>query len=140
MILPEQFIKTNSEDEHEFALTQWAAMNETRYPCLKWLHHIPNSGVYGDTKRGRQIRGSKMKALGVKSGVSDRCLPQPIGKYHGLYIEMKRPKTETQKSGVLSNSQKCFIDFVRNNNYYAAVCYSWEEARDCIIAYLEGKF
>lgn len=96
--------------------------------------------MYGNTKRDREIRGARMRGLGTKPGVSDRCLPQPVGKYHGLYIEMKRPKTTKQKAGVLSEEQKDFLGFVWNNGYYVAVCYTWEEARNCIINYLEGKF
>jgi hypothetical protein len=80
-----------------------------------------------------------MKAMGMKPGVFDMFLPQPCGTWHGLYIEMKRPRTDKQKAGTLSTEQKEFGDFVWYNGYYCVLCYGWLEATTIIESYLKGE-
>ncbi len=108
-------------------------------PELKWIHHIPNGGSRGNDVRSQQIRGARLKAEGVRSGVSDICLPVKRGNCSGLYIEMKKPslkpKRPTSKGGC-SDEQIEFGAFVQSQGFGFVVCYTWLEARDVIIAYL----
>ena len=110
-------------------------------PELKWIHHIPNGGSRGNDVRSQQIRGARLKAEGVRSGVSDICLPVKRGNCSGLYIEMKKPdlkpKRATSKGGC-SDEQIEFGAFVQAQGFGFVVCYTWIEARDVIIAYLNS--
>ena len=110
-------------------------------PELKWIHHIPNGGSRGNDVRSQQIRGARLKAEGVRSGVSDICLPVKRGNCSGLYIEMKKPslkpKRPTSKGGC-SDEQIEFGAFVQLQGFGFVVCYTWLEARDVIIAYLNS--
>lgn len=110
-------------------------------PELKWIHHIPNGGSRGNDVRSQQIRGARLKAEGVRSGVSDICLPVKRGNCSGLYIEMKKPslkpKRPTSKGGC-SDEQIEFGAFVQSQGFGFVVCYTWLEARDVIIAYLNS--
>ena len=99
-------------------------------PMLKWMHAIANGGSRGDTDLSRKIEGGKMKAEGVKKGVSDICLPFCNGKFSGLYIEMKKEK------GVVSAEQKEFGEFVKSQHFCFEVCYSWFEAVAVLKQYL----
>lgn len=136
---PETLAKSGSESAHQTALFAWCALNVGKYPALKWFHAIPNGGSRGDDAKSRAIRGGKLKAEGVKSGIADTFLPAAHGGWNGLYIEMKKPaekpKREGSKGG-LSDDQIQFATFARNNGYGWCVCYSWEEAKDVLIAYL----
>ena len=98
--------------------------NEQKYPELKWLHHIPNGG-----SRNR-AEAVKLKQMGVKSGVSDLCLPYPKGIYCGLYIEMKYDKGRHQPS------QKEFLTDMAAAGHYVATCYTAEEAIKVIEEYI----
>ena len=69
-----------SEDTEQINVISWASWQMQKYPELKWLHHIPNGG---SRNRAEAI---KLKQMGVKSVVSDLCLPYPKGIYCGLYI------------------------------------------------------
>lgn len=102
--------------------------------ALRWLHAIPNGGSRGDSQRSRAIQGSKLKAEGVKSGVPDVFLPYPIGKYSGLYIELKKPNLAP--SGGLSKEQAEFGKFAKSVGYHWHCCYSWREAAKVLQAYL----
>lgn len=136
-VTPEQLAASGSEDGHQAALFCWAAVNTTQYPQLKWLFAIPNGG-------SRHIaEATKMVATGLRSGVPDIMLPYVSttsdSVYHGCFIEMKTEKRRKQKNGGLEDEQDEWIAALRKAGYYCKVCYSWIEARDTLIAYLEGR-
>jgi hypothetical protein len=129
---PETLAKSGSESAHQTALFAWAALNVGKYPALKFMHAIPNGGE-------RNVRvAAKMKAEGVRAGVLDIFLPVPKAGKHGFYIEMKRSDRRNHKNGGLSDEQLEFAKFAYEAGYWVTVCYTWEEARDKIVAYLEG--
>lgn len=126
LITPEQ-IAGNSESSQQKALFVWANLSVGRYPQLKHMFHVPNGGL-------RDMRtAANLKAEGVKAGVLDVALLWPCGKYFGCWIEMKwgknRPTVE----------QLEFMAVHRSWGYYCKVCYDWIEARDALVAYMEGK-
>lgn len=138
-ITPEQLASSGSEDGHQAALFCWAAENVGKYPALKWLHAIPNGGQ-------RHIaEATKLVATGTRSGVLDTFLPacrlmfSGQFMYHGLYIEMKKPEHRNKRDGGCSKEQLEFIAYASGAGYYCKVCYTWQEARDCLINYLEGR-
>jgi len=140
IITPEQ-LAGDSESSQQKALFAWAALNCGQYPALAYMFAIPNGGL-------RDIRtASTLKAEGVRSGVCDIFLPWPLYhdpnawsecKYHGCFIEMKLEKYRNRKNGGCSDEQIDFIEWAASAGYYCKVCYSWVEARDTLIKYLEG--
>ena len=132
---PAQIAK-DSESSHQIALFAMCALNMKRYPELKWLHAIPNGGLRD------KITAGKLKAEGVKSGVSDISMPVKRSIYSGLYIEMKKPSMkavkETSKGGA-SDDQIEFAQFVIKQGFFFKFCYSWEEAWYWIETYLNMK-
>jgi len=127
---PEDLAKSSTESGHQRAVFAWAALHLSRWPELRWLHHIPNGGSRGDTQRARMIRGAQLKAEGVKTGVSDLCLPVKRGEYSGLYIEMKKP------GGKETSEQKEFGAFVQSQGFGYVCCDHWEKAVQVIQEYL----
>jgi hypothetical protein len=155
---PEQLAKSGTEHGHQAAFFCWCAMatlygfesanNPLFYtlqvedkkvaakglkpvPELKWFHAIPNGGAYGNDKKTRQIRGARMKAEGVKRGVSDTCLPVKRSHWSGLYIEFKKP------GGRASKEQIEFGDFVKSQGFGFAIVDNWRLAADMVQKYLE---
>jgi len=120
----EYLASTVTEHGEQVALMEWVALQEGRYPVLKWLHAIPNGGL-----RGFKV-AQALKAEGVKPGVSDLCLPFPAGTYHGMYLEMKKP------GGKLSKEQKEFLEFVKDAGFYTGVAYGYDEAVQHIEYYM----
>lgn len=130
LIQPHDIAK-DSEHSHQTALFAWAALSVGKYPQLKWMFAIPNGGL-------RDIRtATNLKAEGVKAGVPDVFLPCAGGGkdawHSGLFIEMKVGKNKPSKD------QEEYISYLKEAGYYCVVCYTWNVARDAIIAYLEGK-
>ena len=117
-----------SEEEEQITLFNWARMQEHKHPELKWMHAIPNGGQRSKPEAAR------MKAGGVKPGVSDIFLPAARGKYHGLYIELKK-----LRGGRARDEQIDFIADMLKEGYYAAVKRGWQEASKLILDYLEGR-
>lgn len=104
---------------------------------LEWLHSIPNGGLRD------KITAGKLKAEGVKKGVPDIHLPYSVGKWHGLYIEMKKPslkpKTDKAKKGGLSDNQIKFKSYCERVDIGFVVCYSWIEAIEVLKQYINHK-
>lgn len=121
---PEEVAKSGTEHAHQSALFCWLATQIGQYPEVKWIYAIPNGGLRG------AIAGNRLKAEGVKSGISDICLPFARQGYHGFYLEMKKPK------GKESPEQKAFGAFLASQGYLYTMCDDWEKARDAITWYL----
>lgn len=136
-ITPEM-LAGDSESSQQKALFAWAALSVGKYPGLAFMFAIPNGGL-------RDVRtAATLKAEGVRSGVCDIFLPVPYYDYdevrhHGCFIEMKLEKYRNHKNGGCSEEQIDFINFVASEGYYCKVCYGWEEAKETLISYLEGK-
>lgn len=135
MITPESLAKSGTEDGHQAALFCWCALNP-QYPELRWLFAIPNGA-----KRDK-ITANRLKATGVKRGVLDTFLPVRRGQFSGLWIELKKielkPKRATSKGGV-SDEQDEWKTHLLSQGFGVYVAYGWEDARDCLINYLEWK-
>lgn len=114
-----------SEDTEQVLVMQWAALNERRYPELKWLFHVPNGG-----SRNR-AEAVKLKQMGVKAGVSDLHLPAGKGMYGGLCIEMK------YADGTIQKNQKEFLKDMAAAGKYACVCYGADEVIQVLEDYLK---
>ena len=114
------------EPEHieAVSLMRWVRLSICKYPDLDMLWHVPNGG-----QRNKATAG-KMKAEGVKAGVSDYALDVARGGYHGLRIELK------PKGGRPSPAQKDYIRDVTAQGYRAEVAVGWEAAKDILIDYL----
>ena len=118
------------EDDHQVALFEWAAY----IPTVKdLLFHIPNGG-----KRDAK-EGARLKRQGVKAGVSDNFLPYPVGRYSGLWIELKPPIVKGERKPTTSPNQQDWIDLMNQAGYSAAVCYGWSDARYLILKYMAGE-
>ena len=115
-----------TEHQEQCALFEWAALNETKYPELRWMFAVPNGG-----KRHISV-AVKMKAEGVKRGVPDILCVFPSGcrSYIGLAIEMKSGKNKT------TPEQNEWLSALENYGWAAVVCHSWQEAAEVIVNYL----
>lgn len=154
-MLPSQLAKSGTESGTQRAVMAWAAIAHIHgfqiafdwaesgcsiakgvlskpVPALKWLHHIPNGGGRGNDARTAAIRGSNLKAEGVRPGVFDLCLPAACRGYHGLYIELKKPG----KINDTSKEQKEFQIYLIGANYAAIVCDNWLNACGNIAYYM----
>lgn len=116
------------EHDHQVALFNWAKLAEGRYPDLALLFAIPNGG-----KRDVRV-AMRMKAEGVRAGVPDLMLSVARNGYHGLFVEMKI------KPNRISQEQNAWLAALSEQGYATSVCWSWDEAREVIEAYLGGVF
>lgn len=116
-----------SEHDEQVTVFQVLEMNERKYPFLKWIYAVPNGGHRHPAVAGR------LKAEGVKAGVSDVCIPIPVKGKHGAFLEMKFGKNK------LTHEQLAFSVFVKGRDYYFETCWSADEALTAIEFYLDIK-
>lgn len=107
-----------SERQHQQDVMKWSRQPSIhdRWPELSLLHHIKNETTGG----AAQVAADK--AMGVKKGVPDLCLPVARNGYHGLYIEMKTP------SGRASEAQRWWVTELTHQGYRATVCHGYDAA------------
>lgn len=123
-----------SEDNEQKSIINWAKWQPWGDGKLNdYLHHSPNGGARNPRE------GAKFKQMGTLAGFPDLFLFIPQGGYHGLFIELKRPKTAKQKAGEVNTNQQAMINRLNAQGYKAVVCYGANEAIDEIKAYLGLK-
>jgi hypothetical protein len=123
---PADYAAKGTEHAHQVALFMHLASLLPKYPEARWIYAIPNGG------ERNPIVASRLKAEGVRSGVSDICLPFGRRGYNGFYIEMKKPK------GKETPQQIEFGAFLASQNYLYTMCDHWEKGRDAVEWYLQG--
>jgi hypothetical protein len=74
-----------------------------------------------------------MVATGYVKGFPDLFVCEPRGKYHGLFIELKRP------GGKVSPEQIDWIKDLNRRGYYAIVCKGFDSARNTLDLYLSEQ-
>lgn len=126
---PEQLAGT-TEHSQQAAFFCWAQKNLEKFPELKFMFAIPNGG------ERNKVTATRLKAEGVKRGVPDVFLPVQRKGCGGLWIEFKRPGTETQKEGRLSPEQQAFKNFAHSEKYGHFVAYNYLQAVECVVSYL----
>lgn len=124
----------NLEHIQQVNLFKWATLNLFKYPQLELMYAIPNGGQRSITT------AVKLKAEGVKAGMPDICLPiqksfinsnGDLRFWNALYIELKvKPNKPTD----VQVKKMKLLEMYENK---CVVCYSWQEAADEIVKYLQ---
>lgn len=91
--------------------------------------HIASEGVASLHRR------SLLKQAGLQPGIADYILAMPKGKYHGMFLELKRVK---KSSSSISKEQSDFLLAVEKQGYFACVCYGWKAAIEAIDEYMKS--
>jgi hypothetical protein len=116
------------EHAEQVNLMQWWSLQCRRFGIHEQLlFAIPNGG------QRNIITAKRMKDEGVRSGIPDLFLAVPRGNFHGLFIEMKKPR-----GGVVSENQKACMEMLSANGYCVTVCHGFIEAKTAITAYLDS--
>lgn len=148
-ITPEEYAKAGTEHAEQVAVFIWANDVREQYPDLDSLFAVPNGGLRNKATAGR------LKAEGVKEGVSDLFLPvirydripsSPGGPpmqyvpFHGLFIEMKKARSAKVRNDDpqfgATPEQRKFIALMKSRGYAATVCHGWIEASEVLLSYL----
>lgn len=93
------------------------------------IFSIPNGG--SNMNKPTQAR---LKREGRTAGIPDLFLPAASGRYHGMFIELKRTK-----GGKVTPEQVVWINRLREAGYCALVCLGYEAAIKAMEHYLAGK-
>jgi len=72
--------------------------------------------------------------MGYSSGTPDIWIYEPVGTYHGLVIELKKPS-----GGTISKEQKAWIEELNRRGYYACCCNGAGNAFEVVTKYIGGK-
>jgi hypothetical protein len=124
--LKSAFQPVPTEHEEQVALFQWAEANEGEHEELKLLFAVPNGGYRP------MATAAMLREEGVRAGVPDCCLPVARGRFHSLWLELKR----SDRSNHATPAQQEWIERLRSYGHMTAVCYGAQEAIEVITGYL----
>lgn len=97
-----------TEHDVQAAVVTWASWRgATDVPALSRLFAVPNGGLR------KKATAGKLKAEGVRPGMTDLVLPYPSRGYHGLYLETKL------QTGVLAFEQRDWLEYLASAGYCA---------------------
>lgn len=114
------------EHAEQVNLMQWWSLQCRRFGIPEQLlFAIPNGG------QRNIITAKRMKDEGVRAGIPDLFLAVPRGRFHGLFVEMKKTR-----GGVVSESQKACMQMLSENGYCVMVCHGFMNAQDAVKGYL----
>lgn len=121
------------EHEHQKALIAWAyrvklpkaADIEPGSTIGHYLFAVPNGGARGARE------GARLKAEGVKAGVSDLVLPIRRGGFGGLILEMKAPGEKP------TPKQRDWLARMARAGYMAEWRDDWRAAAQLITDYID---
>ena len=118
-----------TEHDEQAAVCSWL---DITYPdVLYWAN--PNGAWLAGNASKRAAQMNKLKAEGLLPGVSDLTVFEPRPPYSCLFLEMKT------RSGRPTDNQLWFLRQVEARGAFGAVAYGFEEAKEIIEKYLEGK-
>lgn len=113
-------VPSEAQEQKDFA--QWLDRKG-----VLWFH-IPNE------RKATAVAIFELTLQGLKKGVPDNFIAEPMGKYNGLFIELKRAKKSLSKK---SEEQKRWIKALNEKGYKAVFCYGAEEAKREVLKYLD---
>lgn len=117
-----------SEHGEQCAVIEWALNNRGFYPELEYLIAIPNGG-FRDKNTAK-----KLKAEGVKAGVSDLLLPVKRAPYSGLWLEMKAA------DGLPSRDQIAWLIAMIHQGFAANLAWEYDQAVPLLESYLKSAW
>lgn len=103
------------------------------HPAL--LYAIPNGSVLAGDIRARAMQVNALKRAGMRPCVPDLVLAVPRGRWHGLYIEMKR-KGWKRPGSPHEQGQRLYLDALSEQGYRAVFCAGADDAISTITHYL----
>ncbi|UTZ44538.1 VRR-NUC domain-containing protein [Vibrio campbellii] len=124
-----QGIKSETERNDPILQEHWLQVRiffvmEVQYPTLyEVAFAVPNGGHR--TKRAAKL----MPYEGQKKGTPDICIPDPRGKYHGMFLEVKTDK------GTASKEQKAKAELYRKRGYYVVIAKGFAKCMDELAKY-----
>ena len=107
-----------------FSYVNMKACTDDKY---KMIFAVANGGSR------HKLEAINLKRQGVLAGVPDIFVDVPVGKYHGLRIELKVGKNKA------TEKQKEMIERYNKMGYKAVVCYGADEAIKTLEDYLKGE-
>ena len=114
-----------TEHGEQCAVIDWCFVQNGKYKPANRIFAVPNMAK-------RSYSGAQyMKNEGMRKGIPDLFLLHPVGKYHGLIIEMK------SVTGKVSPEQKSWLSYFNGVNYFTYTAWSADEAIEVIKEYLK---
>lgn len=123
-------MRSASESDEQKIVVEWARRLEGAFPALGMLFCVPNGGL-------RSVRtAARLKAEGVRAGVSDLVLPVPKDGWAGVFLELKTAVRARQGLRACSDDQVTWLRLAATYDWKAVIAFGADAARVALAHYL----
>jgi hypothetical protein len=137
------------EEAEQAALIEWAAFTRVTDDAGKSiqlgeiLFAIPNGAHLAGDDRQRAGQMGRLVAIGFRPGAADLFAMLARGSWHGLFLEMKKPRREFDGPAdvrrAVTPAQASFGAIAARMGFRHVVCYGFDEARHELERYIDGR-
>lgn len=109
---------------------------------MKWIRTQPRFDGFlvkmNNEGARTEAQGWNLKMMGMEPGASDLFLAYPVGRFHGLWLEVKRNRKYTPSEMATESwrRQKAFLERMILVGFDGHFCYGWEDGMRIIKNYL----
>lgn len=112
--------------------------DDLQVSCVFWykiqyrnrlITSFPAGYAFSGNEQKRARTGKRMKDMGYLNGMPDLFIPEPVGRYSGLFIELKVGRNTT------TDNQNEVLSKLCERGYKVAVCYNLDEFMKVVKAY-----
>lgn len=119
-----------SEYQEQGILVKWLRDNNILHAS------VPNSREMSSFNRKVAMKTeAKLKKAGKRKGFPDLIILEPRGRFHGLFIELKK---ENGTPSDVSKDQLYWLKILREKGYHTRVGYGSDHAIEIIKRYMRG--
>lgn len=135
--------RAHLEEDEQALVVQWAALKRTEFgPLIRHVFSIPNGAYLAGSEKKRGAQMARLQRVGLRVGAADLFVALPRRQWHGLYVEMKRPRvafrSRREAETAVSSEQRTFGEDMLEAGYAWVVAYGFDEAKKVIEAYVDG--
>lgn len=113
----------------QLALVKRCEAIDLHLPGFADIYSVPNEG------NRRANTTSLMKKAGLSPGIPDLCWAHPTKYFHGMYLELKRPKGNKRSEGKPRPDQLDWLIVLSNKGYATGVYHDEEQAIAAMLLY-----
>lgn len=109
-------------------------MHTVHWCRMKYPHIMIAASANGGSRNLREA--VNLKKAGITAGIPDLQIFFAARNFHGLFLEMKAPKTNKSQRGRVTAIQQACLDYLNAHAYCAVAAWGFLEAKDIIDWYL----
>jgi hypothetical protein len=135
--------RAHPEADAQAAFVEWTRWFRTPLGMLNnFVTAIANGAHLAGDEKQRRVQVAYLKKQGFRVGAADLFIAYPNGGYHGLFIEMKRPRddfrSDEDAERAVTEEQLKYLSYKQRAGYKTVIAFGCDEAVRATELYMKG--